>query len=108
MTKLSQEFLGANNMRSDKEAALARMYDYSKEQMKRAERALEVLKDGNSDYTWEHIERIDYLKVWLVDAMLEYADEYVKQKTKKTLRELKKINDLTELRKAVSRKLANI
>ncbi len=41
---------------------------------RRREFAKECLEQDMSIYTSEHLDKIDYLKDWIVDAMLEYTD----------------------------------
>lgn len=36
--------------------------------------AEEIFLDNMSDFTIEHIEKVEYLKDWILDAMQEYAD----------------------------------
>lgn len=44
------------------------------ERDKRRELAKQILEDEMSNGTLEHIEKIHYLKDWIIDAMLVFSD----------------------------------
>ena len=44
--------------------------------------AIEILEDEMSEYTLEHIRKIDYLEEWIVDAMIKFHESEVKKLNK--------------------------
>lgn len=43
------------------------------------EKAKSVLEDEMSDYTLNHIKKINYLEDWIIDAMIKYKEKEVEK-----------------------------